>query len=65
MSVKSTPFDHFEIANSNAVNVAKANQFYHTAYVQNGSNSWVDKKTVDETSFDPGVEPSMMFDELN
>ena len=47
----------------------QATQFYQTAYVQNANSPWVDKKTVDETSFEMtqvgGVEPSVMFDELN
>ena len=33
--------------------------------MQNPNSSWVDQKTVDETSFEDGVEPSMMFDDLN
>lgn len=77
MSIKSSPFDQFEekTAGKDPKFVTpqgggkQANQFYQTAYVQNPNKSWVDKKTVDETSFDvaqmEGVEPSVMFDELN
>ena len=80
MSIKSSPFDQFEAENAikasgnQKLNMPagggkQATQFYQTAYVQNPNSSWVDKKTVDETSFEMtqigGVEPSMMFDELN
>ena len=80
MSIKSSPFDKFEAENASKATGApkfsmpagggkQATQFYQTAYVQNPNSSWVDKKTVEETSFEMtqmgGVEPSMMFDELN
>ena len=77
MSVKTSPFDQFEAADNTKMSPKwaqagggkQATQFYQTAYVQNAGGSWVDKKTIDETSFEmtqmEGVEPSVMFDELN
>lgn len=84
MSIKSSPIAQFEAAEKFANKAAaggvqsfgmpagggkQATQFYQTAYVQNAGSSWVDKKTVEETSFEmnqvSGVEPSMMFDEMN
>ena len=70
MSVMSNinPFEQFEAEHPSQKNMSpsKVNQFYHTAYVQNAKSSWVDKKTVEETSYDPAVEPSVMFgDEMN
>ena len=65
MSIKSSPIAQFEAAEkfaNKAGNVQtfampagggkQATQFYQTAYVQNAGNSWVDKKTVEETSFE-------------
>ena len=76
MSVQSSPFEQAEMkANAQALSMPKgggkqANQFYQTAYVQNPGSTWVDKKIVEETSYQigsqmDGVEPSVMFDELN
>eukprot|EP00354_Favella_ehrenbergii_P012128 CAMPEP_0170459650 /NCGR_PEP_ID=MMETSP0123-20130129/6269_1 /TAXON_ID=182087 /ORGANISM="Favella ehrenbergii, Strain Fehren 1" /LENGTH=60 /DNA_ID=CAMNT_0010724309 /DNA_START=746 /DNA_END=928 /DNA_ORIENTATION=- len=58
MSIKSSPFD--DVPGMKEANLAyampainkQAQQFYQTAYVQNPSNSWVDKKTIDETNFE-------------
>ena len=61
MSIKSSPFDQFNEdsgaglgpkgAGEAAGQGKQANQFYQTAYVQGQGNAWVDKKTLEETSF--------------
>ena len=71
MSIKSSPFDDVPAAKNHMSHVNKqAQQFYQTAYVQNPGNKWVDKKMIEESAFDmpqqvDGVQPSIMFEELN